>query len=58
MDQGVVRMERNASHGISPKNARPFNSIMQLPAIIEKVLIEHEIKLHAGDRTQKLLAKK
>jgi hypothetical protein len=56
-DRGVVVMERNPSHGISPKNPRPFNSIMQLPAIIEKVLIAQGVKLHAGDQTRKLLSK-
>jgi hypothetical protein len=30
---------------------------MQLPAIIEKVLIDHDVKLHAGDRTRKLFSK-
>lgn len=54
---GVVLMDRNASHGIAPKNPRPFNSIMQLPAIVERVLIEHGVKLHPGDRTRKLFSK-
>jgi hypothetical protein len=42
---GVVRMERNDSHGIVPGSPRPFNSLMEIPAAIEKVLIEHNIKL-------------
>jgi len=28
---GVVRMERNESHSIIPKDPRPFNSLMELP---------------------------
>ncbi len=43
---GVVRMQRNESHGIVPKNPRPFNSLMGLSQVIEKVLIEHGIALH------------
>ena len=43
---GVVRMERNDSHGIEPQNARHFNSLMEIPSAIEKVLIQHGVKLH------------
>jgi len=43
---GVVRMERNESHGIISEYPRPFNSLMEIPAVIEKVLIEHGITLH------------
>lgn len=43
---GVVRIERNDSHGIIPGNPRPFNSLMEIPAVIEKVLVQHDIKLH------------
>ncbi len=43
---GVVRMERNESHGIDPDYPRPFNSLMEIPAVIEKVLVHHGIKLH------------
>jgi hypothetical protein len=43
---GVVRMERNDSHGIIPHSPRPFNSLMGIPAVIEKVLVQHGIKLH------------
>lgn len=44
--RGMVIMERNESHEIVPKDPRPFNSLMELPQVIEKVLIEHDIKLH------------
>ena len=45
---GVVRIEPNALHGIKPGKPRPFHSLMDLSAMIEKVLIQHEIVLHAG----------
>lgn len=50
---GVVRMERNASHGIKPKNPKPFHSLLDVGAAIEKVLIQHEIRLHPGRRMRK-----
>ena len=52
---GVVSMARNESHGISPKNPRPFNSLMDLPRIIERVLIEHGVKLHRTGKTAKYI---
>lgn len=45
---GVVRIERNESHGIIPANPRPFNSLMEITLAIEKVLIQHGILLHRG----------
>jgi hypothetical protein len=53
---GVVRMERNNSHGIKPHNPRPFHSLMDLPAIIEKVLIEHGIVFHPSRKMTKYFA--
>ena len=47
---GVVRMQRNESHGITPKNPRPFNSLMDILGVVEKVLIQHGIKLHRTGR--------
>lgn len=43
---GVVRMQHNEPHGISPEYPIPFNSLMELPQVIERVLIQHGIKLH------------
>ena len=43
---GMVRMERNASHGIVPGNPEPFHSPFDLGAAIEKVLIDHGVVLH------------
>jgi len=50
---GVVRMGRNESHNIKPKNPRPFNSLMDLPRIVEMVLIDHGVKLHRIGKTAK-----
>ena len=52
---GVVRMERNESHGITPEYPRPFNSLMEIPAVIEKVLIQHGITLHCDKKMEKYI---
>ncbi len=54
---GVVRMERNDSHGIKPKSPLPFHSLLDVGAAIEKVLVKHGIVLHAGRTMEKYFAK-
>lgn len=43
---GSVQMDRNASHGIEPGKPMVFNSLMEIPAAIEKALCHQHIKLH------------
>jgi hypothetical protein len=50
---GVVRMEGNKSHGIKPKAPAPFHSLLDVSAVIEKVLIAHGVVLHATKQMQK-----
>jgi hypothetical protein len=50
---GMVIMDRNKSHNIVPKNPVPFNSLMDLPSVIEKVLVTHGIVLHASRKMRK-----
>ena len=50
---GVVRMERNKSHGIEPSSPKPFHSLLDVGAVIERVLIEHQIVLVPGDKMKK-----
>ena len=52
---GAVRMERNESHGIIPGYPRPFNSLMEIPVLIEKILMEHEITLHRDKKMEKYI---
>jgi hypothetical protein len=33
---GVIRMERNKSHSIVPENPRPFHSLLDIGAVVEK----------------------
>jgi hypothetical protein len=46
-------MERNETHGIKPKRPRPFNSVMELTAVIERVLIDHGVVLHLEKRMRR-----
>jgi hypothetical protein len=50
---GVVRIERNDSHGIVPGNPLPFHSLLDVGAVIERVLTEHKVKLHPSARSKK-----
>ena len=52
-DGGMVYMQPNASHGIEPHKPKPFHSMMELPAVIEKVLHKHGVKLHHGTSSRK-----
>ncbi len=55
---GVVRMERNKSHGIEPGNPKPFHSLLDVGAVIEKVLIEHGVVLHPSRRMKKYMSER
>lgn len=53
---GVVRMSANPAHGIRPQKPRLFNSTAELSGVIERVLIEHGVRLHPTRLLQKLIA--
>ena len=50
---GVVGIERNTAHGITPKHPRAFNSLLEVGAAIERVLIDNGIELHLSRKMQK-----
>lgn len=52
---GVVRIEANKSHGIRPGPPRPFHSLLDVGAAIERTLIEHGIVLHPSREMSKYL---
>jgi len=52
---GVIRIVKNKPHGITPSSPIPFNSLMEIPAVIEKVLIEHGVKLHVDHNMSKYI---
>ena len=55
---GVVRIERNAAHGLVPSSPVPFNSLLGLGAAIEKVLIRHGVVLHPNSSTRRYIRDK
>ena len=52
---GSIGIRRNDSHGIVPQNPRIFRSLMEIPQVIERVLIEHEIVLHRSVKAEKYI---
>jgi hypothetical protein len=52
---GVVLMDRNKSHGISPQTPVPFNSLLDLPGKIEKTLIDHGVTIHKSSRMKRYM---
>ena len=52
---GVVRIESNKAHGIVPTAPKPFHSLLDVGAVIEKLLIEHNIVLHPSRKMLKYL---
>jgi hypothetical protein len=55
---GVVRMEANKSHGITTKKPAVFNSLLDVGAVIERVLVEHGIVLHPSSKMRKYVKDK
>jgi len=53
---GVVRLQGNEPHGIVSDNPKPFNSLLDVGAVIEAVLIEAGIKLHPSRHMRKYMA--
>lgn len=53
---GVVRIERNRSHGIEPSKPLPFHSLLDVGSVIEKVLIKHGIVLHRSRKMHKYIS--
>jgi hypothetical protein len=54
---GVVRIESNKAHGIVPSTPKPFHSLLDVGAVIEKVLIEQGIVLHLSPRMRKYVTR-
>lgn len=54
-DTGTAEMTTNKTHGIQSQDPVPFNSMMEIPRAVEKVLLQHGVKLHPGNRSRKLI---
>ena len=53
---GVVRIAPNRSHGIVPKNPIPFNSLLDVGAKIEQVLLDHGVILRRSSRMKRYMS--
>lgn len=53
--RGVVRMERNDTHGTTGDPNEKFNSLMELPHAIERLLIKQGIVLYSSPNMRKYL---
>lgn len=51
---GVIRITNNKAHGITGEPI-PFNSLMEIPSVIEKALLKQGIILHPVGKTKKYL---
>ena len=52
---GTIGLEANPTHGISSGRDIPFNSLMQLPAKIEELLIRRGITVRRAGKMTKYL---
>jgi hypothetical protein len=52
---GMVRARANTLHGIKAKRTRPFYTLADMPATVQRVLIEHGITLHPSGTQRKYL---
>lgn len=52
-DGGTISMVANKSHSLKASHLA-FNSLSELPAEIEALLIRHGIRMHHGNRSWKL----
>ena len=50
---GVVRIKPNKAHGISTGKVVPFNSLMEIPSAIERVLINNGVSIHRSRKMKK-----
>jgi hypothetical protein len=54
---GMVRMEKNKTHGIMAMKPKPFNSLMDIGSVIEKILLAHGVVLRTGKKMKRYIEK-
>ena len=50
---GMINIERNVAHGLAPKRWLAFNSMSEIPAMIERCLIDNGVKVIASPKMRK-----
>jgi hypothetical protein len=54
---GMVTIDANETHGIKSRHkSMPFHSLMDIPVVIEKILMANGIKLHPSRKMKKYMA--
>lgn len=53
---GMIRMESNKAHGITPREPVPFNSLAEIPSVVERTLIAHGVKIHPSSKMRRYAA--
>ena len=51
---GVMNLRANSRHGITAENPVPFNSVAEIPMLIERLMAQQGIKLHLSSKARKL----
>ena len=54
-DGGVVAVSSNKAHGIPPMDPLPFNGLAELPAKIERAILQQGVTLHLSRRASRYL---
>jgi hypothetical protein len=52
---GVVYIHKSPAHGFEPQDPIPFNTLMELPGKIEKVLANHGVQLRPYSTMKKYI---
>ena len=54
-DSGVVRISSNKTHGVVPGNPIPFNGLAEIPAKLEKLLLQQGIHVHLSRKQRRYI---
>lgn len=50
---GMINIERNAAHGLTPQKWLAFNSMSEIPSVIERCLIDNDVKVISSRKMKK-----
>ena len=50
---GMINIDRNDAHGLTPEKWLAFNSMAEIPAVLEKCLIENGVKIISSRKMKK-----
>ena len=50
---GMINIDRNEAHGLTPEKWLAFNSMAEIPAVLEKCLVENGVKIISSRKMKK-----